>query len=55
MNEHSKLLSLRAAISQIDSSSDLDEVLRQLIGTVCKNTGWTMGSIMAIDVEADFG
>ena len=51
----SKLLSLRDVISQIDSGAGLEATLSRLIQSACKHAGWTMGSIMAIDIPAGYG
>lgn len=51
----SKILSLRDVVSQIDSGIGLEATLSRLIQSACKHAGWTMGSIMAIDIQAGYG
>lgn len=43
------MLSLRDIASQINSGSDLQTALQQLIAAACRHANWALGSIMAID------
>jgi purine catabolism regulator len=49
-----QLLSLRDVASQINSGADLASMLCQLVRVSCHHTGWTMGSIMSIDMVQGF-
>ena len=51
MDQTSRILSLRAVASLINSGGDLPTVLQHLVLAACRHANWTMGSIMAVDVE----
>lgn len=46
----SQIASLRDVASRINSGSDLDGLLLDLVKVACEHGGWTMGSIMAVDL-----
>ncbi len=49
MDQKSRILSLRDVASQINSGSDLQTALQQLIVAACRHANWALGSIMGID------
>ncbi|UTV41286.1 helix-turn-helix domain-containing protein (plasmid) [Ensifer adhaerens] len=49
MDQKSRILSLRDIASQINSGSDLQTALQQLIAAACRHANWALGSIMGID------
>lgn len=46
----SRIVALRDVASQINSDSDLDALLRDLIAAACRHGGWDLGSVMAVDL-----
>lgn len=50
MNEAIQLVALRDVASQINAGADLVAMLEQLVRVSCHHTGWTMGSIMSVDM-----
>lgn len=46
----SQIASLRDVASRINSGSDLDGLLLDLVKVACEHGGWSMGSIMAVDL-----
>src|SRR5215472_9193802 len=46
----SQMRSLRDVASRINSGADLMTLLRDLAQAACDHGGWSMGSIMAVDV-----
>lgn len=51
MVETSRIQSLRVVASLINSGGDLATVLQRLVLAACRHANWSMGSIMAVDVE----
>jgi DNA-binding PucR family transcriptional regulator len=49
--ETSRIQSLRVVASLINSGGDLATVLQRLVLAACRHANWSMGSIMAVDVE----
>ncbi|MBP2296097.1 helix-turn-helix domain-containing protein [Azospirillum rugosum] len=55
MVETSRIQSLRVVASLINSGGDLATVLQRLVLAACRHANWSMGSIMAVDVEHGYG
>ncbi len=50
----SQMHSLREVASRINSGVDLPAILFDLVRTACQHGGWSMGSIMSVDVAHGF-
>lgn len=54
MDQANRIRSFQEVASLINSGGDLNAILMALLMAACRHAGWTMGSIMAVDVARGY-